>query len=312
MKRLVLLLGGLLLASTACLAGIVFLLLAEAPALPIATVDFLDVGQGDAILIRSPEGKTVLIDAGPSKGIVKLLRERDVTGIDLAVITHHHIDHYGGMDDVIREFHPETILLTDSPHTTRAYLGLLELIEAEGIVTVFATGKSRKVEAGSVLLTVLPMPPVDSSEENNNSVGLRVEHGESSMLLTGDSQEAERNFWAGTCPPLVHDCDVLKLAHHGSRNGTDEFWLKLVHPKLAVISCGAGNSYGHPSQQVLRVAGELGREPVHHGAASPSTQTVKPPRPISDRFATKPNCFVILKTQLFGCQVLTAFTWGSS
>ncbi|SIN69971.1 Metal-dependent hydrolase, beta-lactamase superfamily II [Singulisphaera sp. GP187] len=274
MKRLVLLLAALLLAGMACLAGIVFLLRSErvrrpelpprqasvparipteaaAPSLSVATVDFLDVGQGDAILIRSPEGKTVLVDAGPSKGIIKLLRERDITGIDLAIITHHHIDHYGGMDDVIREFHPKTILLTDSPHTTRAYLALLELIEAEGSVVVFATGKSRKIEAGSVLLTVLPMPPVDSSEENNNSVGLRVEHGASSMLLIGDSQEAERNFWAGTCPTLARNCDVLKLAHHGSRNGTDGFWLELVNPKLAVISCGAGNSYGHPSPQVL-------------------------------------------------------------
>jgi beta-lactamase superfamily II metal-dependent hydrolase len=155
------------------------------------------------------------------------------------------------MDDVIREFHHETIHLTEPSHTTSAYLELLKRIEAEGITTNFATDFSRKIEAGSVVLTILPMPPVDSAEVNNNSNGLRVEHGGSAMLLTGDSQGPERIFLAETCPAQVRDCDALKLAHHGSHNGVDEYWLGLVHPKLAVISCGAGNSYGHPSGQVL-------------------------------------------------------------
>ena len=86
-----------------------------------ATIDFLDVGQGDAILIRSPEGKTALIDAGPSKEIVRLIRERGVKSIDLVVVSHHHADHYGGMDDVIRAFHPRFFLATDSSHTTPHY-----------------------------------------------------------------------------------------------------------------------------------------------------------------------------------------------
>src|SRR4051812_28297614 len=77
-----------------------------------ATIDFLDVGQGDAILIRSPECKTALVDAGPSKDIVSLLKQRGVTAIDLVVVSHHHADHYGGMDAVIREFRPRLFLAT--------------------------------------------------------------------------------------------------------------------------------------------------------------------------------------------------------
>jgi glyoxylase-like metal-dependent hydrolase (beta-lactamase superfamily II) len=69
-------------------------------------IDFLDVGQGDAILIRSPEGKTALVDAGPSKDIVSLLRQRGITSLDIVAVSHHHADHYGGKDDVIREFRP--------------------------------------------------------------------------------------------------------------------------------------------------------------------------------------------------------------
>jgi beta-lactamase superfamily II metal-dependent hydrolase len=84
----------------------------------VAEVSFLDVGQGDGILIRSPEGKTALIDAGPSKAVVPLLRSRGVTTLDLVEVSHHHADHYGGMDDVIRAFGPRVYLATSSSHTT--------------------------------------------------------------------------------------------------------------------------------------------------------------------------------------------------
>src|SRR5689334_12619312 len=78
----------------------------------LLTVDFLEVGQGDAILIRSPEGKTALVDAGPTHQIVSRLKERGVKALDLAVVSHHHADHYGGMADVVRTFHPRVFLAT--------------------------------------------------------------------------------------------------------------------------------------------------------------------------------------------------------
>ncbi len=123
-----------------------------------ATIDFLDVGQGDAILIRSPEGKTALVDAGPSKEIVRLIRERGVKSIDLVVVSHHHADHYGGMDAVIRAFHPRIFLDNGSSHTTPNYLKLLRLVRDSGMRVIFAGEASRKIELGSVSLTVLPQP----------------------------------------------------------------------------------------------------------------------------------------------------------
>jgi competence ComEA-like helix-hairpin-helix protein len=217
----------------------------------VLTVDFLDVGQGDAILIRSPEGKTALIDAGPSKDVVPLLRRRGVTSIDLVAVSHHHADHYGGMDDVIRQFHPRYFLATNSSHTTPTYLKLLRLVRDSGMQAIAPADTARRIELGSVPLTVLPQPPDDRQDENDNSVGIRVQYGTFSVLLTGDSQSKERAFWEASCPGLIQDCTVLKLAHHGSRNGTDARWLGWVRPRLAVASLGRGNEFGHPHPETL-------------------------------------------------------------
>ncbi len=226
-----------------------------------AIIDFLDVGQGDAILIRSPEGKTALIDAGPSKEIVSELKRLGVKSIDLVVVSHHHADHYGGMDAVIKTFRPRFFLATDSSHTTPHYLKLLRLVRDSGITAIFPTTSPRKIELGSVVLTVMPQPPENHEDENDNSIGIRVQHGSFSTLLTGDSQDAERAYWERHVPDLIQNCTVLKLAHHGSKNGTDARWLGTVRPRLAVISVGASNDYGHPSPQTLALLSRM-RIPV--------------------------------------------------
>jgi beta-lactamase superfamily II metal-dependent hydrolase len=234
---------------------------APASAQPTATIDFLDVGQGDSILIRSPEGKTALVDAGPSKGVVPLLKNLGVKSIDLVVVSHHHSDHYGGMDDVIKTFHPRLFLATDSSHTTPHYLKLLRLVRDSGIRAIYPAKSPRKIELGSVVLTILPQPPENVEDENDNSIGIRVQHGSFSVLLTGDSQATERAFWERNVPDLIRNCTVLKLAHHGSKNGTDARWLGMVKPRLAVASLGAGNEYGHPSPQTLALLSRT-RTPV--------------------------------------------------
>lgn len=215
-------------------------------------VDVLDVGQGDAILIRSPEGKTALVDAGPTReGALQALRQRGVESIDMVVVTHHHLDHHGGMESVIREYHPRYFLATDSPATSQSWLRLLETVKAERITAVVPTEKPRRIELGSTTITILPQAPYDDKDENDNSIGLRVQHGGFSMLLTGDSEPPSRKWWQEQCPTLIRDCSVLKLAHHGSHNGTDAAWLDVVRPELTVVSVGSGNSYGHPHQETL-------------------------------------------------------------
>jgi competence ComEA-like helix-hairpin-helix protein len=217
-----------------------------------ASIEFLDVGQGDAILIRSSEGKTALVDAGQHKEqAAELLRRRGVKSLDLLVLTHHHQDHYGGMEEVIRQFRPRVFLDNGSSHTTPHYLRLIELVRDRGIVTITPTDRPRRIELGSVVLTVFPRAPEDRGEENNNSVGIRLQHGSLSVLLPGDAERAERASWEREVHELCADCTVLKLAHHGSDSGTDAGWLRLVRPELAVASVGQGNKYGHPGSETL-------------------------------------------------------------
>jgi len=225
--------------------------LARPTANPIA-VEMLDVGQGDSILIRSPEGKTMLIDAGPTRdGAIRALRRLGVSHLDLVAISHHHSDHYGGMEAVVRELKPRYFLASSSTHSTRSYLRLLKAVEAEGMMVVHPTSRSRKLELGSIELTIFPQAPEDHHEENNNSIGLRLKYGSFAMLFPGDSEGPERQWWLEHCSDLVRDCTILKLAHHGSRNGTDAHWLGAVRPELAVASMGPNNEYGHPHSETI-------------------------------------------------------------
>lgn len=217
-----------------------------------AVIEVIDVGQGDAIFVRSPEGKTALIDAGPSNGVVESLKALGVSSLDLVVVSHHHSDHYGGMKKVIETFKPRYFLASDSKHTTSSYLRLLTAVKDRDVKAIYPLAKKpRRVELGSLVLTLFPQPPDDDDEENENSIGIRLSYGDFAMILTGDSEEKARAYWVKTCPDLLRDATVLKLAHHGSRNGTDARWLDLIDPELTVASLGEGNSYGHPHSETV-------------------------------------------------------------
>jgi predicted flap endonuclease-1-like 5' DNA nuclease len=149
-------------------------------------------------------------------------------------------------------------LAGSSAHTSQHYLRLLELVRERAITAITPTNAPRKIALGSVVLTVFPDAPEDSTEENNNSVGVRLQYGAFSMLLPGDAEEYERAWWEEHVPELCAGCTVLKVAHHGSRNGTDARWLGLVKPKLAVASLGRNNDYGHPHPETVALLARLG------------------------------------------------------
>jgi hypothetical protein len=132
------------------------------------------------------------------------------------------------------------------------------LIRDQGVQAIQPTDRPRRVELGSIVLTVFPQAPEDRSEETNNSIGIRVRYGSFSALLPGDAEDAVRRWWERTVPKLCAGCTVLKLAHHGSKNGTDARWLALVRPELAVASVGEGNEFGHPSPQTITLLARLG------------------------------------------------------
>lgn len=227
----------------------VFGLLLVAGALRAQTLElrFFDVDQGDAALIVTPEGKTVLVDAGPgAASVVSHLRSHHYDTLDLVVASHAHSDHIGGMAEVLGATAVRFYLDNGIPHTTATYRQTMQAVEASGAQYLQAT--ARTITVGSARVRVLP-PPSRQVDQNDGSVGILLEFGEFRALLTGDSEQYELQYW------LQHDSiprvTVVKVAHHGSPNGTSAAWILATRPQVAVISVGAGNSYGHPSPQVV-------------------------------------------------------------
>jgi beta-lactamase superfamily II metal-dependent hydrolase len=222
----------------------------------------LDVGQGDAILVVAPGGKTALVDAGePGDGKVVLaaLKKYGVDHIDLLVATHAHADHIGAADEVIRGVPVANVLYSGVPNTTRNYEDFLKAVDEKKIPLLRAEpGQTFELGGGAVIRVLAPIEPLFKPEDlrsggnvpNANSVITRLDYGAFSMLLTGDAEEQterERLIKSGANIRAT----VLKVGHHGSKYATSEEFLKRGEFKYAVISAGMDNRYGHPSQEVL-------------------------------------------------------------
>ena len=221
----------------------------------------IDVGQGDSILIVTPGGKTALVDAGEpgdGKRIVEALKRHGVDHIDLFVATHAHADHIGAADEVIKAVPVGRVLYSGVPNTTKNYEDFLKAIDEKGLeLTRAAPGQTFELGGNARLLVLAPIEPFFTKDElrsggnepNSNSVVTRLDYGEFSMLLTGDAeaQTEERMMRNGANV----SADILKVGHHGSKYATSEDFIKRGAFKAAIVSAGADNRYGHPSQEVL-------------------------------------------------------------
>lgn len=262
---------------------------AAAPAPPTGEIElhFLDVGQGDAVLLRTPEGKVMLYDGGRSREILRAhLARLNITGIDLMVASHADFDHIGGLVGAAEDFPPTVFLNNGLAHTTQAYSNLIDALERGG--SDFAQASDDTVELGSVRLNVLAPPPGMGGGQNENSVGVMVEFGEFRALLTGDSELRQTRAWLNDHPPeRFGPVQVYKSIHHGADNGDHADWLAAVRPENVVVSVGANNPYGHPSEAVLALYREHGATVFRtdeHGsvtvrATSDGAHTVTPERP---------------------------------
>jgi competence protein ComEC len=215
-------------------------------------VHFLDVGQGDAQLLRLPGGETIVIDSGDrGKPTVDLLKQYGVSGVDLLIATHPHADHIGEIRDLLRAFPVKE--LWDSGYTetpTKTYTDMLT--EARNQRIKFATPKRGETrQFGDVTLEVLnPDRTLPGENTNNSSIVVRVTYGNKRFLFTGDAEvEAWKQMIDSQGDRLR--ADVLKAAHHGSSNGTTEEVLDVVQPSFLTISCAVGNDYHHPHPRVV-------------------------------------------------------------
>ena len=213
-------------------------------------VHFIDVGQGDSILAES-DGHFLLIDAGENDQgdtVISYLEEAGVEALDYVIGTHPHSDHIGGLDDVIRAFDVETVILPPVEHTTKTFEDVLDAIEEKDLsITLPVPGDSYGL--GGAAFTILA-PQKDYGDDLNNwSVGLRLACGDGAFVACGDAEaQAEEDMAASG---LALSADVLKIGHHGSNTSSSEEFLRAVGPEIAVIECGEGNDYGHPHLEVL-------------------------------------------------------------
>lgn len=218
-------------------------------------VHFLDVGQGDAMLLVD-NNETMLIDGGnPEFGdeILDYLADLGITQLDYVVATHNHNDHAGGLTDVVARLDVGHLYLTNSAETTVSK-NLIAAAQSKNI-PISTPSPGTAISFGNSIINFLG--PLNVHEDvNDDSIVMKVTHGDHRFLLTGDMEEAaEKEMLAQN---LDLEADVLKVGHHGSYSSTGYLFLRTVNPRYAVISCGVNNDYGHPHEETLSRLNDVG------------------------------------------------------
>jgi len=229
---------------------------------------FCDVGQGDAIFLRTPSGIDILIDGGPNDSILSCLERHmpfwDKT-IELAILTHPHEDHLNGFLDVLKNYKVLSFVTLDLKNNTSSFKALLESLKEEKINIrfvylgdrfIFKDGLSISIVGPSreFLAKTSPRGFIGETNEFANVESL-IKYKNFSALLTGDSQASELNEILKQVQDDI-GISVLQVPHHGSRFGLTAEILDILNPKAAAISVGKNNKYGHPAQETLKILGD--------------------------------------------------------
>lgn len=223
---------------------------------------FCDVGQGDAVFIRTPKGKNILIDAGPSDKVLSCLSsympfwERKIS---LSILTHPHNDHFAGFNEILNRYKVDTFGMENLGNKTAGYRKLIQTIKKHKLdLKYLVQGDFFKTSDGLRLYVLAPSADFLLRTSPNKVIGetnefssliIHLSYGSFDLILTGDSQvnelkDALRNYNGSSL-------EILQVPHHGSKSGINEEILMEINPEVAVISVGRNNRYGHPTSYVL-------------------------------------------------------------
>lgn len=220
-----------------------------------------DIGQGDAIYMRTPEGNDILVDGGPGDAVLSKLGRTLPYGdrkIELIVLTHPHADHVSGLVEVLKHYHVGAVMLPEVEYETATYAAFLNLVKEKGVKIVRPKLGQRIFLDSAVVLDIL-YPVVGYFENapndiNDASVVARLSLGQSQILLTGDAGKTIENFLLKANLPI--SAEILKVGHHGSRHSTSGSFVEKIKPDYAVVSVGK-NSYGHPHPEAVSALGQI-------------------------------------------------------
>lgn len=222
-------------------------------------VHYIDVGQGDSILIMSG-GEYMLIDGGPSSASEKVyayLEKYGIDDLDYVVCTHAHEDHVGGLSGALNYAAAETVFCPVTEYDSRAFRSFKKYLGEQGVsITIPKVGDTYSL--GEAEFEILSPEYIDEKDTNNTSIVIRMEYGETSFIFTGDAETESENYILDEGFEIRSD--VLKVGHHGSVTSTSDDFLWEVAPDYAVISAAKGNDYGHPHRETLEKLEKAGVE----------------------------------------------------
>lgn len=226
-------------------------------------VRFLNVGQGDATLVTTVKGSQILIDGGPSNNVSSFINQYSILGdknIDLILLTHPHADHVAGLTAVLRNYNVKNIIYNPMQVKSLVYKDFLDAVELERGqgAKILSVKTGDKITIGDLVLKIFWVPQViDTGNLNNDSIITLMSYKDFDVFMPGDAEEKEAASLIATGVKIT-PVEVLKAAHHGSRNGLNQEIMTQLSPKLTVISAGKNNSYGHPHLELLNLLRNLG------------------------------------------------------
>lgn len=223
-------------------------------------VHYIDVGQGDATLIKCGS-HAMLIDGGNNnKGttVQLYLKKQGVESLDYVIGTHPDADHIGGLDVIVYKYNCEKVIMPDYEKDTKTYQELVDVIHDKNMKITYPVVGEQYALGEAKFTIIAPNSNSYGGNANDYSVAILLEYGKNRFLFTGDAEEASEAEMLTNGIDI--SADVYKVAHHGSRSASTQEFLNAVHPKYVVISCGEGNSYGHPHAEVLNRLRSMGVE----------------------------------------------------